>query len=584
LTSSAPAPATPDLRTAARRIWGYVGPHRAGLWLSILAFTLASLTEPLVPALLKFVLDEGFADNSSVPLWVIPVALVGLFVVRGALAFCGSYLLNWTTSRTVLDLRCALMSAVIRCDASFYTRFAPSAAVTKVVNDPQTVTGLLGGALTTLLRDGLTAVAMLAYLFYLNWSLTLLTLLTAPVLALVVKVIQTRVRRLGTETYDSQIRLASVADDIARAWRVVRTFDAGQWERERFEREARHLQRMTLKSAASGAMMSPISQVVSSVGVAIVLTLALLQARADASTIGEFVAFITAMLGLVSKARHLTDLSQPVINGLVVANACFELMDTPAEPDRGTKTLAHCEGRIEVNDVTITYAGAQTPALNGLTLCIPAGHTVALVGASGAGKTTVVHALLGFAELERGQITLDKVPIAELRKASLRKQFAVVSQDIVLFDGSIGDNVAYAQEKDQKKLEQCLRAANLWDFVSAQPDGVEASVGANGSKLSGGQRQRLAIARALYKDAKIWIFDEATSALDTESERVVQQSIEQWHGNKTLLLIAHRLSTVRRADCIYVLSQGRVAESGSHEELMIKDGLYASMVRAQTME
>jgi subfamily B ATP-binding cassette protein MsbA len=409
-------------------------------------------------------------------------------------------------------------------------------------------------------------------------------LVTAPVLVFVVRTIHTRARQIGTKSYESQMRLSSIMDDIARAWRVVRTFDAGQWEQKRFEHEARHLQRMTLKSAASGAMMSPISQSVASIGIAMVLTLALVQARQDTATVGDFVAFITAMLLLISKVRHLTDLSQPVISGLVVAKACFELIDTPCEPDTGTQELAQCQGNVEFKDVALSYPGVEQAALAGLSLSMGSGQTIALIGASGAGKTTVVSALLGFVTPQKGQILLDNVEISQLRKTALRKQFAVVSQDIVLFDGSIGDNVAYAQTKDNDKLEQCIKAANLWEFVSAQPEGIDASIGANGSKLSGGQRQRLAIARALYKDAKIWVFDEATSALDTESERVVQQSIEQWHGDKTLVLIAHRLSTVRRADCIYVLSQGRVAESGKHEDLMARDGLYAGMVRAQAME
>jgi ATP-binding cassette, subfamily B, bacterial MsbA len=570
--------------TTVKRLWQFVRPHRWGVALSVLAFILASATEPMVPALLKHVFDQGFSDQSSYPVWAFPVALVGLFTLRGVLFFIGSYLLTWAASRIVFDLRCALMQSVIRADASLYATLNPGVAVVKVTHDPQALATLLGGALTTVLRDGLTSVALLGYLFYLNWKLTLLALVISPILVVAVRFMHARVRSLGALTYESQMRLTAVVDDIARAWRVVRTFDAGQWERKRFEQEARDLQRMTLKTAASGALMSPISQMVSSVGVALVLTLALIQARADTSSVGEFVAFITAMLLLVSKARHLTDVSQPVISGLVVAKACFELIDTPPEQDTGTRELDTCTGHIALNDVEVCYPGAEVAALTKLTLTVQPGQTVALVGASGAGKTTVVSALLGFVAPSRGEILLDNVNIAQLRKTALRKQFAVVSQDIVLFDGSISDNVIYAQPKDPVKLEQCLQAANLWDFVCSQPQRLDTQIGANGSKLSGGQRQRLAIARALYKDAKIWVLDEATSALDTESERIVQQSIEQWHGDKTLVLIAHRLSTVRRADCIYVLSAGQVAESGRHEDLMARGGLYASMVRSQAME
>jgi subfamily B ATP-binding cassette protein MsbA len=572
---------TAPLATPARRFWAFVRPHRNGLVISVLAFLLASATEPLVPWLLKYVLDEGFGTQMSFPLWAVPVSLVGLFFARGLFAFSGAYMMSRTATRTVLDIRHALISSVIRADAKLFNHMTPAEAVTKVVSNPHEITSLMSGALTTILRDGSTSVAMLVYLFYLNWRLTLLTLVVVPVLGVAVRLIHKRAKSLGTQAYASQMRLVSVVDDIARAWRVVRTFDAGEWERARFEREARHLQRMTLKNSSSSALMSPVSQVVASIGLALILTLALLQAQQSRATVGEFVAFITGMLLLISKVRHLTDVSQPVLSSMVVARGCFELLDIPPEPDTGTRSLDQAHGDIMFDQVVVRYEGAEAPALNGLDLHIAAGQTVALVGASGAGKSTIVSALLGFVAPGRGQIRLDGVDLLELKKASLRKQFAVVSQDIVLFDGSLADNVVYASPRDEQRLEQALRAAHLWDFARSQPQGLETLVGANGSKLSGGQRQRLAIARALYKDAPIWVFDEATSALDTESERAVQQALDQWHGRKTLIVIAHRLSTIRHADRIHVLAQGRVIEQGRHDELMARSGAYAAMVAAQ---
>ena len=575
-----------SLKQSASRLLDYVRPHKAGIILGVICFFLSAAVEPLVPMLFKTLLDSGFKPDMGFPVWLVPVVVVGIFAVRGGLAFCGTYLLNWSTSKAVLALRGDLLRSVMRADASLYSTMSPGVVATRVINDPQNATQSLAGALTTVLRDGTTFLALLGYLLYLNWQLTLVSMVTLPVLIYVVRTVQRRVLTIAGTAYETQLRLVGIVDDISRAWRVVRTFDAEGFERRRFTDEAVRLRRLAMKGIAASSLMTPLTQVVASFGVALILTLALVQANRGDATVGEFVAFITALLMTISPLRHLTDVTQPIINGLVGARACFALMDTPPEKDPGTREIeaGTCRGHLRFEGVTVRYPGSEQAALQGLELDIPAGKTIALVGPSGSGKSTAINAMLGFVSPAEGRITLDGVDVQEVRRTSLRLQFAVVSQDIVLFDGPIADNVAYAQPKDPQRIEEALRAANLWDFVQSQPEGLETTIGTNGSKLSGGQRQRLAIARALYKRAKVWVFDEATSALDTESERVVQQSIDAWHGEKTLILIAHRLSTVANADWIYVLADGRVLESGRHEGLMAQGGLYASMVRAQALD
>jgi subfamily B ATP-binding cassette protein MsbA len=575
-----------NYKQAASRLLGYIRPHKWGMILSVACFIVSAAVDPLLPILLKSLFDTGFKPDMGFSIWLVPVIIVGLFLVRGFLAFSGAYLLNWTTSKAVLALRTDILRAVMRADASLYSTMSPGVVASRVINDPQNATQSLGGAVTTVLRDGTTLIAMIGYLLYLNWQLTAVTLTTVPALIYIVRNVQRRALRAGGKVWETQMRLVGIVDDVSRGWRVVRTFDAEPFERQRFHEEAKRLQRLHLRNVAAAASMTPLTQVVSSVGIALIVTLALYQAQQGTATVGEFVAFITAMIMAIAPMRHLTDVTQPIVGGLVGAQACFGLMDTPTERDTGKRELDPREvrGALKFDGVRVQYPDSVHRALDGLHLDIPAGKTIALVGPSGSGKSTVVNAMLGFVAPREGLITLDGVDVQEIRKSSLRQQFAVVSQDIVLFDGPIADNVAYAQPKDAARVEAALRAANLWDFVQAQPDGPDAAIGTNGSRLSGGQRQRLAIARALYKNARVWVFDEATSALDTESERVVQQSIDQWHGEKTLVLIAHRLSTVRNADWIYVLADGRVFESGRHDELMAQGGLYASMVRAQALE
>ena len=409
-------------------------------------------------------------------------------------------------------------------------------------------------------------------------------MVTVPLMIFVVRRLHRRVSAVGSLEYESQQRLVNIVDDAARAWRIVRTFDAHAFERGRFESEAWTLRRLMVKRIASSALLTPATQIVSALAVSIILSLALWQARNGEASVGDFVAFLTALLMTISPLKQLTDVSQSFIHSLIGLRGAFDLIDAPEEPDPGSRDLPACRGDIDVRALEVCYPDSPRPAIDGVSMAIRPGQTVAFVGASGAGKTTMVSTLLGFVQPTGGDVLIDGVSIQDIRRPSLRRHFAVVSQDIVLFDGSIAANVTYAQPRDDARVISCLKAANLWSFVEQQPDGLESGIGVNGSRLSGGQRQRLAIARALYKDSAVWIFDEATSALDAESERVVQQSIEQLSGQKTIILIAHRLSTVRRADRIFVFGDGRVVESGTHEGLIDAAGIYADMVKAQSLE
>lgn len=553
------------------------------LALSFVIFALAGAVEPAIPALFKKLIDSGFQGGLDYPIWLVPLIIIGLFLLRGLLNYCGTYIIQTALGRIVLRFRMQLMEALFRVRSDIFATLTPGQVVNKIINDPFWASQVLGSTLINLVKDTTILLCLVGYLLYLNWHLTLISFVSMPLLAVAVRKAQKRLEQVGQAQYESQQRLIDIVDDNARAWRVVRTFGATNFEGRRFEREAQQLRRLSTKQMATGALVTPITQLVAAIGVSVIVTIALYQASQGSSTVGEFVSFIMALLMTISPMRHLSDVFQPIAGALVAARGAFDLLAAPSETDDGEKNLLDCKGNIDFEQLTVHFPGAVLPALNGFSLRISAGSTVALVGASGAGKTTVVNALLRFAPIQSGDIRLDGVAIAELRLSSLRQHFAVVSQDIVLFDGTVAENVAYASEQsiDRSKVQACLQAANLWTFVSALPSGEDSLIGVNGSLLSGGQRQRLAIARALYRNASIWIFDEATSALDTESETLIQKSIESFRHSKTIIIIAHRLSTIRHADLICVMSAGAIIEQGSHEALMAQGGKYAEMVNLQ---
>ncbi len=570
----------PSLLQRFARITPYFRHSRLAVGVAFLASLVGALTEPLIPAMLKPLLDQGFSAG-ALPLWLVPVAIIGTFALRGAAGFVAQYALSWAAHRGVQDLREALFQRILTAQPAMFAKHSASSLTNTLVYEVQSGALQLVQSVLVLLKDSLTLLALLGYLVWLNWKLTLFVGVLFPAVALLMRGVSRRLRRLAREGQDATDGLAYVVEENVLAWRIVRLHGAAPSQAQRFERHALTLRRVLLKAAASSGVMTPLTQLFTAVALSAVIVVALWQSTTTGSTVGGFVAFITAMLMLVAPVKHLSDVMAPITRGLAAVERGLELLDSsPAEvggQHQAGAALQRAEGRLQLQDVVLRYVDDQAPALDGLTLSVAAGETVALVGPSGAGKSSLINLLPRFVAPTSGQITLDGVALGDWQVDALRRQFALVSQDVVMFNDSIAANVALGAEVDGPRVRAALAGANLLDFVDGLPQGVHTVVGHNGNQLSGGQRQRLAIARALYKDAPILILDEATSALDSESERAVQTALDALMRGRTTLIIAHRLSTIEHADRIVVMDGGRVAEQGPHAALLAAGGLYARL-------
>lgn len=578
-------PATPPtLLGRLRRLATYFGLHKAAWTLAIFATVVAAVTEPLIPALMKPLLDRGFTQG-RLSLWAVPVAVIGLFAVRGLAQFASQYALAQIANEGMIALRRDLFNRLLQAEMALFSRQSASALSNTVVYEVQTGATLVVQALLGLSRDGFTMVALLGYLLWLNWQLTLVVGIVIPGVAWIMKTLSRRLYQVTKAGQQATDDLAYVVEENVLAHRMVRLHGAQRVQQGRFNELAARLRRLAIKSTVASAAMTPLTQLLAAAALSAVIVIALWQGRIGDDpkgvTVGGFVAFITAMLMLIAPIRRLAEIANPVTRGVAALERGLALLgEVKTESGGGWKpTAAQAPGAplIEWRNVQVAYREGTAPALDGVSLSVRQGEVVAFVGPSGSGKTTLVNLLPRFVLPSDGSIEVSGHDVADWQLQALRDQFAMVSQDVVMFNDTVAANIAMGQPQDRERLQRCLDDANLAEHVAAMPQGMDTPVGHNAVELSGGQRQRLAIARALYKDAPILILDEATSALDTHSERLVQQALQRVMVGRTTLVVAHRLSTIEHADRVVVMQHGHIVEQGTHSQLLAADGLYARL-------
>nr|WP_315314330.1 lipid A ABC transporter ATP-binding protein/permease MsbA [Pantoea vagans] len=570
-------------RQTFRRLWPMISPFRLGLLVAGVALIVNAAIDPFMLTLLKTLLDDVIGQkNPGILVWM-PLVIIGLILIRGVSGYISSYCISWVSGKVVMALRCRLFSHMMGMPVAFFDQQSTGTLLSRISYDCEQVASSSSGSLVTVVREGASILGLFVMMFYYSWQLSLILLVLAPIVSLAIRIVSRRFRRISKNMQNTMGQVTSHAEQMLKGHKEVLMFGGQQVETSRFEQVSNKMRRQGMKMVSATSLSDPIIQLLASSALAFVLYAASFPSVMATLTAGSISAVFSAMLMLMRPLKSLTNVNAQFQRGMAACQTLFAILDTEQEKDEGTRVVKRATGNIEFRDVTFTYPGSETPALQHINLTIPAGKTVALVGRSGSGKSTLASLLTRFYDVDSGEILLDGHDLRDYTLASLREQVALVSQHVHLFNDTVANNIVYARTDvfSREEIEKAAEMAHAMEFINKMDNGLDTVIGENGVLLSGGQRQRIAIARALLRDSPILILDEATSALDTESERAIQSALETLQQNRTTLIIAHRLSTIEKADEILLVEEGEIVERGSHQQLLQQNGAYARLYQMQ---
>ncbi|EIP0122079.1 lipid A ABC transporter ATP-binding protein/permease MsbA [Vibrio alginolyticus] len=566
-----------------KRLWQFIRLYKSGLVVAVIALVINAISDTYMISLLKPLLDEGFGNAESDFLRTLPLIIFAMMFIRGISGFVSTYCLSWVSGNVVMQVRRMVFNHFMHMPVSYFDKEKTGNLLSRITYDSEQVSAATSQALVSIVREGASIIGLLVLMFYNSWQLSLVLFAVAPIVAWGIGVVSKRFRKISKNMQTMMGNVTASAEQMLKGHKVVLSYGGQDIERKRFEKVSNQMRQQSMKLVTAQAAANPIIQMIASLAIVAVLYLASIDSIKEQLTPGTFTVVFSAMFGLMRPLKALTNVTSQFQRGMAASQTLFALIDLEPEKNEGKLTVERANGDVSVKNVSFTYTGAEKPALENVSFDIPRGKTVALVGRSGSGKSTIANLFNRFYDVDSGSITLDGHDIRDYELKNLRQQFALVSQNVHLFNDTIANNIAYATDGQYERsdIEKAATLAHAMEFIGKMDDGLDTMIGENGASLSGGQRQRVAIARALLRDAPVLILDEATSALDTESERAIQAALDELQKDKTVLVIAHRLSTIEKADEILVVDDGAIIERGNHAELIKKNGAYAQLHRIQ---